>query len=266
MVKKEQGMVGMLRDLIALATALGAFVVLTGAFALALRMAAAHLPSEAVLGQMPRGQLVTIGLAQVIGPTAIVVALHVWRRASRGPPRMRGRWADRLRFLAAGLMVVLFGVTAAAALTHGGAPAREEAELVAGIGMYVGFAFVFAIGELRLRTDKGTRGLHGEPVTDDDGLPPWVPLTVAYGLVTFLVLLALAGTAPLKAAVVCTPEKGYVGELVTGTGSRIVLGQPDGTEGRSAARLLVFRDSEVKALMVDEEANEDDCAPYTERQ
>jgi hypothetical protein len=82
-------LVGVIRDGLAALAGLGLIVYLAGGAIVGVRLAAARLPMTAVVGQLPRNVLISVGLAEGLLPILIVGAGYMGLRSliyRKGPP------------------------------------------------------------------------------------------------------------------------------------------------------------------------------------
>ncbi len=246
-----------IRELAAVVTAIAGVVVLSGGIVLALRLSYADLPWEGVLGQLPRGLLITVGLAQVLLPALVVAALHGASRAARPPrePVVHRRWRSRL--LVVGLwtpvLLLVVGTAASWPYTSARSDADIDGDIILGALVCIAAA-LFALAEIRIRTQKGT-------VARRSG-PPWAPVTLGYAAVAAVVATFVAATFPLADSRVCLGSRAVAGKLVTAVGERVILGEPSRIPG-ARGHLVAFRSADVGAVIVGGGAEDVDCAAYT---
>lgn len=74
-------LIATIRDAIGALAALGLIVYLTGGAIVGLRLAAANLPTTAVVGQLPRNVLISVGLAEGLLPIIILAAAYMGLRS-----------------------------------------------------------------------------------------------------------------------------------------------------------------------------------------
>jgi hypothetical protein len=91
----DYGVLGRLGQAVAFIGGAATAVYLTGGLLLALRLFFERLPSQAVIGQLPRELLITIGLTNVASPALLIGAIYTVIRLHRGPrvrPSRIRRW------------------------------------------------------------------------------------------------------------------------------------------------------------------------------
>jgi hypothetical protein len=231
-VKTLAGLVGLAAGAVALVYAAGGGV-------LALRLYLTHLPSLAVVGQLPRAVLVSIGLAQIVLPTAAVVALYAAYRVLSGetasPTRLVSRWKPRSR--RGWLELVAVSAVPAAAVTlivrlkagnhvRGGAKGWEWL-----LPLAFAMTLLAVLLGLNLRARLVTK--YGESADSWNAARPVVYMSFVVALVVAPICFLFAGTLiKLRQVKVCTTNGRHVaGVLIGETGDRTYVGKTESSKG-----------------------------------
>jgi hypothetical protein len=234
-VKTLAGLVGLAAGAVALVYAAGGGV-------LALRLYLTHLPSLAVVGQLPRAVLVSIGLAQIVLPTAAVVALYAAYRVLSGatapPTRLVSQWKPRSR--RGWLELVAASAVPAAAVTlivrlkagnhmgevRGGAKGWEWL-----LPLAFAITLLAVLLGLNLRARLVTK--YGESADSWHAARPVVYMSLVVALVVAPICFLFAGTLiKLRQVKVCTTNGRHVaGVLIGETGDRTYVGKEESSKG-----------------------------------
>ena len=89
--EQSGGTLAVFKDVFGLFAGAAVLVYVLGGAVLFARLSFAHLPAEAVFGQLPREFLITVGVGQVLVPGLIVAALYAIARGLRIVKRDHGR-------------------------------------------------------------------------------------------------------------------------------------------------------------------------------
>jgi hypothetical protein len=227
-----------LPQLIALVAALAGVVYVTGALVLAIRLFLERLPVQAVVGELPREFLVSIGMAQVILPALIIVSLYIGYRFVRGDrarvPRPPGE-APRTRlaaFVATAFLLVLPGVVLSIVHRHG-------ARLIVGVLLLGPTALVMTAFAIFVAATVRSRVLQRSEAAEGWRWNEWravLAVALAYGFVLVVPLISFAAAFRPSDAKVCTTSGQWINGMLLGeTGRGVYLG-----ERKSGPRRIVF--------------------------
>lgn len=231
-----------LAQLFALVAGFIGLVYAAGGGVLALRLYLQHLPSRAVVGQLPRELLVSIGLAQIVLPVLGVAAFYATIRLLIGttppPTRLVSQWKEQsLRG-----WIVLIAVCAVPALVAAGWVA-SRGDTRGGLHalpwlLSVTFLFTLLVLLVALNLRGRLAARYGEPTSLWNSRRPivWMMLVVAFA--SLPAWLILAGTNPLRRVKVCTTSGSEViGVLIGETSDRTYVGDtPDKNKQNTVAR------------------------------
>jgi hypothetical protein len=248
-----------LKDLAGLLAGLTVLVYTLGGAVLAVRLAFQNLPGEAVLAQLPRELLITVGVSQVFIPALVLAAIHaagrltgLWERLWRG-----AQVTDALTVYAGVLWwFAILGLAMLLGWLNRGKDFREVVEgnvvfwLVAPfvLGLFIAGA-VFVRVRFR-RWNTGGIGWRSGPA--------WLTLTIAYGVVAMVAAAVVAPTFPLLDAKACTTAGvAERGDLVGQTDDRLFLGEPL----REHRRIAMLPTSKVDELFIGPNADGAQCDP-----
>jgi hypothetical protein len=221
-----------LAQLLGLAAGAIALVYAAGGGVLALRLYLSHLPSLAVVGQLPRSVLVSIGLAQIVLPTFAVAGLYsVWRvlsGATAPPTRLVSQWKQQSRRgwleLVAASAIPSIAVTVTlwrVAQNVRGGPK--------GLEWLLPLAFLITLLAVLLGLNLRARlvATYGESACSWNAVRPVVCMTLVVALVFAPICFLFAGAlSPFRGVKVCTTNGRPVpGVLVGETGDRTYVGQ-----------------------------------------
>jgi hypothetical protein len=222
-VKTLAGLVGLAAGAVALVYAAGGGV-------LALRLYLTHLPSLAVVGQLPRAVLVSIGLAQIVLPTALVVALYAVYRVlsseTAPPTRLVSQWKPRSR--RGWLELVAASAVPAAAVTLIVWKAGHLRGGTKGLEWLLPLTFAITLLAVLLGLNLRARlvAKHGESADSWNAARPVVYMSLVVALVVAPICFLFAGTLiTLRYVKVCTTNGRQVaGVLIGETGDRTYVG------------------------------------------
>jgi hypothetical protein len=233
-----------------------AFVYAAGAAGLAIQLYLARLPSRAVVAQLPRELVISVGLAHIVLPTLAVAAVYAAIRALRGtaaPPRhLVDEWKDgtpsreRLRSGS-----VLCAAAWAGLVTALGVVVADEVRwLSSGLFVLPGVAFALtglvALVALKLRATLAQS--YPDPIRWNT-LRPTILMTLVVALAALPAAIVFAGTYPLFDAKVCLTGTAdpVTGSLIGETSDRVYIGEP----GPATPRIVYsVRDAEVAVVYV----------------
>jgi hypothetical protein len=216
-------LVSVVAQLIGLVAGVVALLYVAGGAVLALRLYLADLPSRTIAAQLPRDVLISIALAQIVLPVAVVAGLYaIWRlvRGASAAPRLLVRPRELLAASAvAALAVVGLLVPAADHVREG---AKGLAWLLA-IAFLVTLVVVLAGLSLRARLVDA----YGGSADSWSGNPAVARMTLVVALVAAPICVLFAGAYfPLLPAQVCTASGSSVTGLLIGeTSDRTYVGE-----------------------------------------
>jgi hypothetical protein len=232
--RSGSSLVSAVAQLLGLATGLVALLYVTGGAVLALRLYLADLPSRTIAAQLPRGLLISIALAQIVLPVAVLAGLYVtWRL-------LRGR-ATRPRLLVRPRELLAASVVAGLAVVGLLAPAVGHVrEGASGLSWLLAIAFlvtlVVVLAGLSLRARLVDA--YGESAGSWSSQAAVARMTLVVALVAVPICVLFAGAYfPLLPAQVCTASGSSVsGVLIGETSDRTYIGEA----GKSAGALDVL--------------------------
>jgi hypothetical protein len=216
-------LVSVVAQLVGLAAGAVALLYVAGGAVLALRLYLADLPSRTIAAQLPRDLLISIALAQIVLPVAVVACLYVtWRlvRGSTTPPRLL---VGPRRLLAASAVA---GVAVVGLLIPAVGHVREGAK---GLSWLVAIAFlvtlVVVLAGLSLRAKLVDA--YGESPGSWSSQAAVARMAVVIALVAVPICVLFAGAYfPLLPAQVCTASGANVsGVLIGETSDRTYIGE-----------------------------------------
>ena len=234
------------RDTLAAIAGAAAIVYVAGGLIVGLRLYLAGLPATAVVGQLPRNVLLSVGLGEGLFPALFLAAVYAAMRSaihshpSVSVDRLRQRtWAAakdrkrRLRYVVRTLVLaaIIVAPAVASALQNRSA-ILSEMRLV---GVLAPLAVVSWLGMLLY---PNLRGLIAKTFRNDFR---GIPATVLHSMLLALVLIpgcvAFWGTRPLDEAVLCTTPAGgsrvdLRGYLVGQTADDAFIGEMSGPDRR----------------------------------
>ena len=232
-----------LAQFVGLAAGAIALVYAAGGGVLALRLYLAHLPSLTVVGQLPRGVLVSIGLAQIVLPTAVVAALHAAYRVLKGvsasPRWLVSQWTKRSRrgWLK---LVAASAVPAAAVALLVWRTAKNIRGGPKGLEWFLplSFAITLLVVVIGLNLRARLVAAYGDTASSWSAARPVVYMSLVVALVVAPICFLFAGTlVKLRQVKVCTMNGRPVKGVIIGeTGDRTYVG---GT-GKSTVPHFVF--------------------------
>jgi hypothetical protein len=232
-----------LAQFVGLAAGAIALVYAAGGGVLALRLYLAHLPSLTVVGQLPRGVLVSIGLAQIVVPTAIVAVLYVAYRVLNGvsasPRWLVSQWTKRSRrgWLE---LVAASAVPAAAVAVLLWLTAKDIRGGPKGLEWFLplSFAITLLVVVIGLNLRARLVAAHGDTAGSWSAARPVVYMSLVVAAVVAPICFLFAGTVVnLRQVKVCTTNGSHVNGVIIGeTGDRTYVG---GT-GKSTVPHFVF--------------------------
>ena len=206
-----------------LAAGFVALLYVAGGGVLALRLYLADLPSRTIAAQLPRDLLISIALAQIVLPVAVVAGLYAaWRllRGATAPPTrlMRGRGLLAASAVAALAVVALL----LPAVGH----VREGAK---GLAWLLPLAFLVTLLAVLVGLSLRARlvDAYGDSARTWSVLAAVVRMTLVVALVAVPITVLFAGAYfPLLPAQVCTMSGASVtGVLIGETSDRTYVGE-----------------------------------------
>jgi hypothetical protein len=244
------GSLSNLKDLFGLFAGVGVVVYVLGGAILIARLYYAHLPYQAVFGQLPREFLITVGISQALVYGLIAAALYA---LLRGSGAIGGSGANPLVVTLLTLLAwaALMGVVLwLSGLREGGVPGLEDATEFWLVVAVVLLVVVAAAAVVRGQYAQGN--VHWRPG------PDWITLAIAYGLVVTVAAASASATFPLLAAKACA-SAGFQerGDLVGHSGDRIFLGE----QVRGNRRIVSLPSGDVEELFVGPHAEGAGCDP-----
>ena len=271
-------------EVLALFSGIAAIVYVAGGVVLGGRLYLASVNSDAVIGQLPRELLLTIGVGQVLLPVLAVAGLYAgWRMLREDRPTVpdtprladpANGWGERVKavgaILAVTAVVVLPG--AIAAMRAGGDPDRRFS-WIAGTLVLAVIAATIAVG-VRARIASAARASAGtEPLQKaawSSSRSRW-EMTAVWGALGVVAAIAFWPSAlQLQPAKVCTTS-GFEeqGELIGQTSSGVYLAEHPfrGDPGRSSnrkpgeRRVATFTAAQTEEVFIGGSADKAYCDP-----
>ena len=245
----DGGPVGFATRFFGLFAGIGVVMYTLGALVLAARLAYADLPFEAVVGQLPRNLMLSIGIGQVLIPGIAVGAIYALMRVFF----LRGRVVSSWKVgLVAGLWWIGLVLAAFVVANYNGGgfeDPREGDYAFWPTGIAVLALVVMAVAGLRIEYGKGR--LSWPRI-------PWLSLALAYGFVGMAAAALIAATFPLREARACM-SSGFseIGVLVGHGGERVFLGEQRATK----KRIVSIPASDVEELFFGPQAPSAICDP-----
>ena len=225
-------------------------IYVAGGFVLALRMFVYHLPALAVVGQLPKEFLISMGISQVLLPSALIAALYVLYRLGKGseaaPPTVTP-WSQKTATQKLSLFANELAIAASTlALAVSVAIVRigwDRRLLILLVALLVTLVVVWAGLEVRARIVVEYGG-------DWNGAKPIARMAAVVALCAIPPSVATSGLVPLSDAQICAAGGiHYKGLFIGETSSRVYVG-----ENVRPARIVSVPIAEVEELFLGEDA------------
>ena len=226
-------LVSVVAQLVGLAAGVVALLYVAGGAVLALRLYLADLPSRTIAAQLPRDLLISIALAQIVLPVAVVACLYVTWRLVRGattPPRLLVRPRELLAASAVAAFVVVGLLIPAVGHVREGA---KGLSWLLAIAFLITLVVVLAGLSLRVKLVDA----YGASPASWSSQSAVARMAVVVALVAVPICVVFAGAYfPLLPAQVCTASGAKVsGVLIGETSDRTYIG-----EDKEVGKLDVF--------------------------
>jgi hypothetical protein len=216
-----------------------------GGGVLALRLYLAHLPARAVVGQLPRELLISIGLTQIVLPILGIAVLYGTIRLllgawPRSPEWLVSQWTHK----SLGGWTVLIVVCAIPALAAAGWMAHSEHPRGGPHALRwllpVTFVVTMLVILVALNLRAKVAGRYGDPKSLWNTRAPilWMTLIVAFA--SLPAPLIVAGTQPLRGVKVCAIRGEVIGVLIGETSDRTYVGDAIGESEQNTVPRPVF--------------------------
>lgn len=277
MGEEAQKLISAVRDALGAVAALGLVVYLTGGAIVGLRLAAAKLPTTAVVGQLPRNVLISVGLAEGLLPTLILGAAYMGARSliytTGEQPNFRCRmgemWGGKAGASGARTWHILWTAAAAGVIL---APAVVSAVVDADSPFHHNRAFFWeAIAVIAVLTWLVMLlyvNMRARIVKRYGADMPAVRPTVLHSLLVVLALvpgsIAFWSMRPLEHAVACltrvpsstSTSAAVSGYLVGETGDHVYIGQMSGDH----PSLISLPTNQVRQVITGQSAGSTGCS------